>query len=155
MNKKIKSLEAALDLARKTIDELRAGGMPGAQKSTCDKEIYVWFPIQQRQLARPSIEPIVTSLMQSVRSISSRTSRNRNTTPHKPQQMQALGAPSTWEVDQKSFRTARANAPTGRSSLRRKGAARGIYTFATLYCCIARTNAISNIPARHSAQSVC
>lgn len=114
---KIKSLEAALDLARKTIDELRTGGMPGAQKSTCDKEIYVWFPIQQRQLARPSIEPIVTSLMQSVRSISSRTSRNRNTTPHKPQQMQALGAPSTWEVDQKSFRTARAIAPTGRSSL--------------------------------------
>lgn len=113
---KIKSLEDSLDLARNTIDELRASSMPSNQKSTCDKEVYVWLPIQQRQLARPSIEPIVTSLMQSVRSISSRTGRSRNETPYKPQQMRASVAPSKSAVDRPAGAD-RASAPTGRESL--------------------------------------
>ena len=107
---KIRSLEDALALARNTIDELRANGVSIEQKPTCDKEIYVWPPIQQRQLARPSIEPIVTSLMQSVRSISSRASRSRNTTPYKPQQIRTSVAPPHLETD-------RASAPLGRDSV--------------------------------------
>lgn len=113
---KIKNLEDSLDLARHTIDELRANNTSNNQKSTSDKEVYVWLPIQQRQLTRPSIEPIVTSLMQSVRSISSRASRSRHETPYKSQQIRVSVAPSK-PVHDRVIEADRASAPVGRESL--------------------------------------